>query len=85
MTTITKINGKQTKITLSDGTRCKAKPDKDKGCAGCYFWPIEAVCPRMPEGVICASGARMDGRSVIWVRRPPKEPKPLKDLDTSVQ
>lgn len=76
MTTIKKINAKQTKIKLADGSRFKAKGDGGVYCEGCAFNKNTVGCPRNDGmSVICTPETREDKRSIIWVERKPKPPK----------
>lgn len=75
MTTIKKINGKQTKIKLTDGSRFKAKGDGGEDCQGCAFYDLRVACPHNSDHqVICTPETRDDERSIIWVERKPKPP-----------
>lgn len=81
MTTIKKINAKQTKITLSDGLRFKAQEDINGNCEGCSFNILNVQCPMDQAGnLMCSSGTRKDGISMVWRERKVKPPKPLPSL-----
>ena len=81
MTTIKKINGKQTKIKLTDGQRFKAKDDGGGACQGCAFYDLRVACPHNEfQHVICTPQTRDDKRSIIWVHRKVKPPEPLPPL-----
>lgn len=76
MTTIKKINAKQTKIKLTDGHRFKAKDDGGAPCQGCAFYDLRVACPHNSDhNVLCTPETRDDKRSIIWVERKLKPPK----------
>lgn len=78
MTTIKKINAKQTKIKLTDGRRFKAKDDGAEDCQGCAFYDLRVACPHNSDhNVLCTTGTRDDKRSIIWVERKLKPPKEI--------
>lgn len=78
MTTIKKINAKQTKIKLTDGLRFKAKDDGGSACQGCAFYALRVACPHNSDhSVLCTPETRDDKRSIIWVERKLKPPKEI--------
>lgn len=87
-TKLLKINSKETKLKLSDGTRYRAI--EKGGCDGCAFLKSggaagvvcglrDIVVPRR-----CATSDRIDRTSIIWAHRKPKPPKPLDHPFTGV-
>lgn len=73
--TITKINRKLSKITLSDGRRFKAHPEQPggRGCAGCAF-DVDLPCPVDSDGNNrhCNSDIQPGGKGIIWKLRKEK-------------
>lgn len=76
---IVKINGKQSKIKLEDGSRFKAVSSRGS-CRGCHFESREIACPSstVESGgelgrAMCTPEIRMDNSHIIWVPRKEKQ------------
>ena len=74
MSSIKKINDKQTKIKLENGQRFKAKEVDHEGCHGCHFQRLAEECPTKHDssGSFCSPVSRDDGRHIVWKQRKEK-------------
>ena len=71
---IVKMNKKQTKMKLEDGSRFKAVESPSVSCRYCYFDDLYRTCPSYgPDGIyMCTHDIRKDESNIIWVPRKEK-------------